>query len=167
MKSFTLNEQQMSEMYASGNWFMFPRCFLLVMSEAEAVLLAYLINFSTLKKSWENHEGWFYCTRATILDNLCITMRRQTNLFVSLEKRGFLQSQWRKTVGKNNRVVTLKWMKVNIGAVYEKARKKDIAMRKDERSSMKVNKAYVDNTLRRGSLKKSENPNDKRKKQSE
>ncbi len=107
-------EEMLVELYDGGRWFQLPKVFLLIMSSTEAILMAYLINYSNLVKSKKN-DGWFYCKRERIHKNIFITLRRQTDLFKSLEGKGFIQTKWMGQPG-------LRWIKINTKAVYDKAK---------------------------------------------
>jgi len=101
-----------ADLYDSGRWFQLPKEFLGIMSDTEAILLSYLINFSRYKKAKEKNEHWFYCVKMRICRDLHIPFQKQQRLLVSLKNRGFLLFKWKGQPAK-------RWMKIKYRRIHE------------------------------------------------
>jgi hypothetical protein len=80
--------------YSGGNWFQFPRHFLLVMTPAEAVLMSYFVMQADYWCHKTNKE-WFYCKVNKVCFYLCMGKQTQTNLTQKLKQKGFIQTKVR------------------------------------------------------------------------
>lgn len=76
---------------SSGNWFLFPRDFLRIMSVEQAVLLAHLINFSNLLKASLLKDGWFYCTAKKLHHDLGMSPKTQSRVLRLLANSAFIE----------------------------------------------------------------------------
>lgn len=87
------NDEFLCQLFAGGNFIMFSRYFLAVMSADEALLLAYLMNVfaATMKnKKRQRKKGWAYRHMKTVMRQLFMSKSKQTRLFRSLEKKRFI-----------------------------------------------------------------------------
>lgn len=95
----TLSDKQIRSMFemafASGEWFMFPRALLYVLSFGEAIMLSHLINKARSVKAEEKEEGWFYCLMSNIVEDLHISSDSQTRLFNSLKQKAYIKTELR------------------------------------------------------------------------
>lgn len=90
-----LTRSDFERAFSSGEWFMFPRCLLLVLSFGESILLSHLINKARSVRASEKYGGWFYCLMNSIVDDLNISVDQQTSLFQSLKRKGYVVTERR------------------------------------------------------------------------
>jgi len=109
------------EMFNSGNWFQFPKQFLCIMSDTEAILLSYLISHARGCRAAERHDHWFYCKKSRILRDLFIPLRKQQRLFASLISRGFIATKWQGQPAKRWIKIRSKKLYLAVEKVYEMA----------------------------------------------
>ncbi len=87
-------ERALRELWSDARWIRLPKPLLLVMKEAEAILLSYLINWSFCAGRPEN-KGWFYCPMKYIHFELNMVRSKQTELIKRLRLRGYLKMAMR------------------------------------------------------------------------
>lgn len=84
-------ERILATLWSDGHWFRFPAPLLEFLTEAEAILLAFLMNHARVNKSLERNKGWFYCRYITIQKKLKrYDKRKQSRIFRSLKKAGYI-----------------------------------------------------------------------------
>ncbi|RLF30306.1 MAG: hypothetical protein DRN14_00185 [Thermoplasmata archaeon] len=77
--------------YDDGEWFRFPRKFLLVMSPRDAVLLSLIFNIANMKhKKGEEKNGWFSLSNKRIRNNIYYTDVQIKSSIKSLNDKGIL-----------------------------------------------------------------------------
>ena len=111
-----LLDDDLARIYDPGNWFQLPRSFLAIMSEGEAVLLAYLLNQSYLRKAHKREgkfKGWFTCRKTKVHMDLFMSHKKQQRNMTSLVTRGFLATKWRGLPAK-------RYIKVMIRNIYDR-----------------------------------------------
>lgn len=104
-------ERNLNRFWSDGDWFQFPKSFLLAMSVDEAILLAYLINQSRVVKAYERNQGWFYCRATKIETELLFHKRKQTRVINKLREKGYLASKMKGTPAK-------RWLLLNLTNVF-------------------------------------------------
>lgn len=105
--------------YDPGNWFQFPRVFLLVMSSNEAILLAYLVNHSSAVKAEEKRRGWFFCPMKKIVADLYWSEDRQTRTMKTLEDKGFIVTRKRGIPAKRWIRIHYRQLRVEINRAFK------------------------------------------------
>lgn len=56
--------------FTPGRWMQIPWDLFLILSESNAIMLSYLINYARRMRAEEDHKGWFYCTADTMQKQL-------------------------------------------------------------------------------------------------
>lgn len=92
-RSWRRMERVIRGLFADGTWFRFPCVFLRMMEINEAVLLAYLINHSSVVMAHRN-KGWFYCHWKRIEEDLNMHQRTQSRTVAALLKTGFIKTKY-------------------------------------------------------------------------
>lgn len=102
-------KQIVDDLMKDGNWFRFPKRFLTVMKEPEAVFLSFLINHNTRNKKIGE---WFYCTVEKMEKELYSPKRRQSAILSSLASKGFISV-------KRKGIPSIRWIKINLTKIWE------------------------------------------------
>ena len=154
-KFISIREDDLMNFYSPKRWYQFPRHFLAVMSSDEAILLSYLINHADTHATKQN-EGWFYCLKQLIAEEIFFNFDKQTILFASLERRDFIETKWKGQPA-------LRWIKIDGKAIHKKTAEvteklEDLAA-KGKVDYIKGMKDYLDQQLTK-SPKKEKEPED-------
>jgi hypothetical protein len=78
--------------FGAGQWFMFPKSFLTIMTLQEAVVLSFLINWSGHRKA-RAERGWFYCTIKRMEKELQLNYRVQRYAMTALDNKGIIETE--------------------------------------------------------------------------
>lgn len=96
----SITEPELMEFYSDGAWIRVPKQFFIIMSPAEAMFLANLINFSHYQKrkateQRKEYDGWFFYTKDWITNDIYLTHYQQQRLFRSLKEKGLIKTKWK------------------------------------------------------------------------
>jgi hypothetical protein len=106
-----ISDEDLQKFYSPGNWFMFPKDFLMVMTEMEAILLSYLINHSVKVDAIEKADGWFYCKKRRMTKELLYPSDRLRYLVSKLKNKNFLSIKWKGLPAK-------RYFKINANEIF-------------------------------------------------
>jgi len=127
-KSNRLTREDIRRCYSPGQWFMFPKTFLLILPAADAINLSYLINHEDKINSNRESKGlkprqWFYCLARQFWRDLYYSPVGASKAIARLKKLGYVET-------KNGSTPTKTFVR-NLRINYFKIRK-DIDRKYDE-----------------------------------
>lgn len=89
-------DEMLTLMYGDGEWFRYPKKLTSVMSDSQALLMAFLINFSSSKEVRAYMKltgGWFYCTVDRIRLEFAWSTDKQGEMVKALAAKGFIRTK--------------------------------------------------------------------------
>ena len=94
MRSEAKRERMLEFLFTDGTWFRFPKIFFKLMPLEEAIVLAFLMNYSGAKKA-SKKDGWFECRVQDLENEVGIPEHVQRRVIGRLQDANRLESEQR------------------------------------------------------------------------